>query len=156
MPLFNPERLRVWQTGAAVATHTGTASETVLVTVNLPPLGPNDRVEVETLSTFTNNANTKTLRWRLGGLAGTAFQALALTTQQSYSLFAAFQNRNSTSSQVSRALATSSGGWGSGAGAIATMAVDTSVATELVFTIQLANTGDSFTLDSWAVKLVRS
>ena len=156
MGLFIPQNVLIFQSGAASSALTGTLTETAFATVTLPALGVNDRIEVEGLASFTNNANNKTLRYRLNGIAGTAFMTINLTTQLSYVMFGAFQNRNSASSQVARGSATGGGGWGGGGAAVTTMAINTATPVDLVISGQLANIGDSMTLQAYAIKVIRA
>ena len=61
-------------------------------------------------------------------------------------------NRNSASSQVCWRT-TQVGGLGSGVSASTTAAIDTSVAQDLIFYGQLANSSETITLESWLVEL---
>jgi hypothetical protein len=139
--------------GATPSTHTGNTSETTLATIALPALGINDRVEVEWLVSYTNNANNKTFRTKLDG---TQFQQLNLTTQQSYRLQTMFQNRASASSQVALAAGITTGGWGGGSAAATTMTVDTSTSKNITITVHLASGTDSATLESYNINVWRA
>lgn len=135
------------------ASLTGTTAETVLATINLPALLENDVLRVESLwSSPGGNANNKTFRLRLGGIAGTQFMSITNTTQLSMWEIRSIANRNSKSSQIGRATAA---GIGASTGAVVTSAVDTSVSTTLVLTGQLANAADSIVLERYLVELLR-
>lgn len=145
---------RVLAASAVAASHTGDTSETVLATVPAPAggMGPNGALRITTQWSYTNSANNKTLRCRLGGLSGAAVFAPFATTTATAVIQRLLQNRNSQSSQVTFQAGTiNSFTTGS---AVATPAVDTSIAQDLVFTGQLANAGDAVTLESYLVELL--
>ncbi len=138
------------------STHTGDTAEAALATFTLPggAMGANGVLRVTTLWTYTNSANTKTLRVRLGGLSGTAFQANTVTTSNIGVTQRTIQNRNSQASQVGFN-ATSAASFttvGSGS-AVAVGTADTSVDQTIVITGQLASAGETVTLESCLVEL---
>lgn len=138
---------------AVAASVTGTLSETVLGSVTIPPglLGLNGGVEISASWSFTNSANSKTVRERLGGLSGTALLSSAQTTQvQVIDVQRVVRNRNSASSQV---CSPSSGilTGGTSSGSVLTGAINTAVAQNVVFTGQLANTGEQINLETYSV-----
>lgn len=148
---------RVVGASAVAATHTGNTDETALATVTLPggAMGPNGALRITSTWAYSNNANVKTLRYRLGGLAGTAFLAHAPTTTDIANFQRVIQNRNSQASQFSFH-ATGAGSFtalGSGS-AVVTGAIDTSLPQDLVISGQLASAGDSITLHAWLVELL--
>jgi hypothetical protein len=153
MPFFAASAV----TGMAV---TGTVAETVLATVPLPSniIGPNGILRVTSLWGVTNSANNKTLTWRLGaagnGIAGDIFGQTTQTAVAAMRMQQQFQNRNSTASQVILS-GIGTGGWGTTTAGIATATRDTSVALDLVFTGTLANTGETITLHSYTVEVLR-
>src|SRR5688500_6060251 len=67
---------------AVAASHTGNTTETTLATVTVPAnaIGANGRLRVTSLWSHTNSANSKTLRVRFGGAAGTIYTSLTVTT----------------------------------------------------------------------------
>lgn len=141
----------VLQSGAA-ATLTGTLAETVLATLTVPAgwLGANGSAELaDALWSMTNNANSKTLRARLGGIGGFAFWSQAVTTSASARGMGRVQNANATNAQK----AYSGASFGNSASAILTGAIDTSVAQTIVITGQLANAGDTLTLESLLIRI---
>lgn len=132
---------------------TGDTAETILLTVNVPPLGANSYMDLCSLWSYTNNANTKTLRIRLGGIGGTVLMQLAATTTASLTdIGRKILNRGATNSQVSHVL----NAFGStSSGAAATSAIETNAGTTLVFTVQLGNAADTASLEYAVVNLVR-
>lgn len=147
--------MRAWfvlAQSAVAAALTGSTAETVLATISLPAgaMGANGVLRVTSLWSYTNSANVKTLRGRLGGLAGTQFLSQAATTTVSARLQFQVQNRNAANSQVGGALNASFGV--SGQVAI-TSAINTAVAQDIVLTGQLASAGETITLEAYLVEL---
>lgn len=145
----------VLASSAIAASVTGTLTETTLATVTLPAgaMGANGAIRVTSVwATPGGSANAKTVRTRLGGISGAQVMAIGVTTSLSVSESTRLiQNRNSASSQVTR----NSGSPGSGGSSAAptTSAINTAVAADLVFTGQLANTGETITLESYMVEV---
>jgi hypothetical protein len=149
----------LWHVLAASAvgvSHTGDTSETALATVQVPAnmMGANGILRVTTLWTITNSGNNKTLRARLGGIAGTAFLGATFTTSASVHDQRLIRNRNAANSQVGFAAINGTGGWGVSSGAVATGAVDTAANQDLVITGQLASAGETITLEAYLVELL--
>jgi hypothetical protein len=146
---------RVLAQSAVAASLTGVTTDSALASIAIPAgaMGPNGRLRVTTLWSITNSANAKTLRVRLGGLAGTAFQSIALTTSASFRAQCEIANRNNQASQVGANASIGSGGWSATGAAIATAAIDTSAAATLVISGQLANGGETITLEGYLVEL---
>ncbi len=145
---------RVVSASAVAASVTGTTAKTALATVNLTAgaLGPNGRLRVTTHFSFTGSANSKTVSWEFGGTAflsrtETGPTVLALRDQREVA------NRNSASSQVSWRASTP-GGFGQGTSTLSTGAVDTASAQDLIIYGQLANSGETITLESYLVELL--
>lgn len=142
-------------TGMAV---TGTVTETTLATVTVPAgaMGVNGILRLTSLWTVTNSANSKTIIAKLGGAAGTGYLSRAITATQSISMCTIIRNRNSQAAQISYFEgAGASGGWGDNANANLTGTIDTSVAQDILFRGTLANTGETITLNSYLVELLR-
>lgn len=139
----------VLQASAVAVPLTGGTVETVLATIPIPSgaMGLNGSLRVTLLSTATNNANNKTLRVRLGGLAGTVFFTNILTVAISARSILGIYNRNSAASQVSDSAGA--------AGALPTGVINTAVAQDLVITGQLANGADTTTLEAYIVEAFR-
>ncbi len=141
------------QSAAAVSV-TGTATETVLATVTVPAgfLGLNGSIDIITLWSNNNSGNNKTFRGRWNGAGGNAFLGVVQTTNVAYSDFRRIANRNSASSQIFfNRVSVSTGGWGAGSSASPTDTVNTSSAVDIVLTAQLANTGDTATLEGYII-----
>jgi hypothetical protein len=146
---------RILARSAVAAAHTGDTSETTLATVTVPAgaMGANGRIRVTTLWSVTNSANNKTLRVRFGGAAGTAFTNATITTQATHRHQTEWSNRNSASSQAGGPAA-GTGGFGSATGALVTAAQNTANAVDIVISGQLANSGETVTLESYLVELL--
>lgn len=133
---------------------TGTTAETTLASVAIPPLGPNSILDVRTVWTYANSANTKTLRVRLSGASGTAFGSIAATTTASCFDATKIVNRGATNSQIGWTQNANSGG----SNLITqptTAAVDTSLATTLVISGQLGLGTETATLEAYEVWLTQ-
>ena len=139
--------------GVAVSCPADTSEDT-LATVTLPAgaMGANGELEIRSLWTFTNSANNKTLRVRLGGIGGAAFLSQVLTTNASGQFYQSIFNVNSQSSQ--KAFGSGQTGFGIGTGDIVTAAIDTSASTTIVFTGRKASSGETLTLESYSVHLL--
>ncbi len=142
----------VGASGVAVPV-TGTASETSLAGVTIPAnaMGANGILRINALFSYTNSVNTKTLRFRFGnGLSGTAFATSAGTTVAAIRLETQIQNRNSASSQIAGIAGATIGGTST---ANVTGTIDTTASQTLTISGQLANTGETITLESYIVEL---
>ena len=135
------------QSGAAIA-HTGTTAETTLVTVTLPggAMGTNGSVEIEALWSYTSSANTKTGRMKFGG---TSFQTTSPTTTVTLAQRTRVTNRNSVSAQVGGPSgATMIGATNT---AVTTASINTAASVDITITAQLANSGETMTLESYCI-----
>lgn len=141
--------------GAAVS-HTGNLTETALATVSIPAgaMGLNGGLLIYATWSMTNSANSKTPRIRLGGLSGTIVSGAGHTAAATFHDIRRVRNRNSASSQVFSFAAGSAAVIGPTTGALSTGAVDTSAAQDLVFSAQLANAGETLTLENYEVWLL--
>lgn len=143
--------------GASAVAVSGPAdtSENILATITVPAgaMGLNGILRVRALWSHTNSANNKTLRIRLGGVGGTQFLAIVPTTTASAITDTTIQNRGAANSQVG-SVAALVASFGTTSGALATGAIDTSVATTLVLTGQKASAGETITLESYLVELI--
>jgi len=114
-------------------------------------MGANGILRITALFSYTNSVNNKTLRFRFGnGLSGTIFVSSINTTTASYRLTHVIQNRNSASSQVGGML---NGTIGGSTSAVVTGTIDTTAQQTVSITGQLANTGETITLESYLVEL---
>ncbi|EPR09758.1 hypothetical protein M527_06420 [Sphingobium indicum IP26] len=137
---------------AVAASVTGTTTETTLATVSIlgGTVGANGRLRITTLWSYTNNANSKSFRLRLGG---TQIWSRAEGSSDSARHSAEMANRNSQSSQVTSS-GSGGGGWGPVTATVTTTAIDTSATQSLTITAQLANSGDTATLEAYIVELL--
>lgn len=156
MPLFNPplNPRVIAQSGVAV-THTGNTNEVAMATIPLPPMAAGDAVRVTALWSHTNSANNKTMRTRLGGLAGTAFRALVTTTTAVFTDEYTIRNRGTAATQVAQP-GSSGVAFGTTAIAVSTGSVDTSTSKDLVLSAQLALGSESITLEGYTVELLKA
>lgn len=134
------------QSSVAVAGAADT-NENVLASIIVPgnSLGPNGRLRLTTAWSLTNNANNKTLRARLGGLAGVAFSSVVAASALSYVMRTDIANRNNAASQIGGL--SLGGGMGLATVALPTATIDTSADALLVLTGQKATAGDSLVLE---------
>jgi hypothetical protein len=146
---------RVLAQSSVAVTLTGSTAETALATIVVPggAMGANGRLRVSALWSITNNANNKTLRARLGGLAGVAFQSVALTASASFRSQCEIANRNNQAIQVGANASLGGGGWSATGAAVTTATVNTATAANLVLSGQLANASDSVVLEGYLVEL---
>ncbi len=93
---------------------------------------------------------------RLVGSANVAFMGLTITTALTTRTSTEISNRNSLTSQIAAPAAGVSNftGYGTSAAAVTTGAVDTAQAFEVRITGQLANSGETLTLESYRVRLI--
>lgn len=132
-------------------------TEDALATVTIPAgaMGANGRLRITTVWTMTNSANNKTMRVRLGGIAGTIYMTSTQTAQATLRDQREISNRNAQNSQVG-AMSGTSGGFGLSTSAVVTSAVDTTADTTVVVTGQKASAGEALTLESYMVELLYS
>lgn len=146
-------RLAVLAQGANAVTHTGDTNETVLASVTIPGglLSNDGGLAIEFSGLVTNNANVKSVRVRLGGIGGDVLALGSFQTVGTFTFRCNVFNRNEgqqiVSTLKSRNVDTVV------IHEIAAAFVDTSVDQELVATAQLADAGDSVTLDCARVEL---
>lgn len=143
---------RVLAASGVAASHTGDTNETTLATVLIPAgaMGPNGVLRVTSVWSYTNSANTKVLRLRLGGAAGSLFQSVAVTTTASLRHEVQICNRGVQNAQLGQP---GTGAFGASSSAPSTGAIDTSANQDLVFRALLTNSGETVTLESYLVEL---
>lgn len=131
---------------------TGGTSETTLATIPIPGnlMTPNGHLRLTSLWTVTSSANAKTMRAKLGG---TAFLAGAVTTSATFQNIITIRNRNAANSQVGHP-ASSGTPISANNSATTTGTVDTTVAQNLLITGQLADAGDTITLEDYLLELM--
>ena len=130
---------------------TGTTTATTLATITIPAglLGANGKLKIYPLWAITNNANTKTLRLNISGILCSTIVSQSVPNNSGLLII---RNINSESAQKC-----SSGlvaGIGSSAGSIASLAIDTTAATTITLTGQLAVGTDAMTLEDLFVEVV--
>jgi len=144
------------QQHAAASRSDATDTEGALYTLSLPPLGPNDSLQILTKWTVPSSATAKNLRIRLGGISGTQFAALSLTTSASEHHICYIHNRGATNSQIGQ-VASLLGAYANSSSALVTGTVDTSVSQDLVVSAQWGTAGagsNNITLESVLVLLI--
>lgn len=150
---FLPSPLVLAQSAVAVS-HTGNTSETTLASVTIPSgaIGPNGRVRVNTTWTRnTGGAGNTTARVYFGATAYT--DVPVSTTNQTFRFQTEIANRNSASSQVGASA--NYLGFGQTTAAKVTSSIDTTAAVTLSIKGLLANPGDTITLESYSVEVLR-
>lgn len=150
-----PDGPQILARTAAAVSHTGDTNETALATITIPAgaMGLNGGVQVYSTHSFTNSGNNKIMRLRLNGIAGTQFFVSTQTTQATLSDMRRIRNRNSASSQVGSFAASNVVGLGQTTNAVATGAINTAAAVDLVLSGQLASAGETITLENYEVWL---
>jgi len=139
---------------AASSSVTGTVSETTLATYTIPGgmVHANGCFEINMLYTYTNSANNKTIRVRLGGISGTIYYTPIVTTTASAQGFCIIRCANSVSSQKGFGPGTGGiSGFGNVATALTTSSVNLNSNSDIVITGQLANSGETITLNVYSI-----
>lgn len=139
---------------AAVACPVDT-TEDILATIPIPNglMDLNGILIIESFWTATNNANVKTARMRLGGIAGTQFMTIAMTSQANLRDRRIIMNRGNAAIQIGFDAASNL--FGLGAGAAVVGAINTGIDQTLVLTGQKATAGDTLQLEYCNVELFR-
>lgn len=143
--------LMVLSKGAVAVPVTGVTVETTCLDLLIPggTLGPNGQLRIGALFSCTNNANTKSVRFRVGGQP---MLAAGITSTAGIEIERRIANRNSQSSQV--VFPSTQTTFGTTTLAMATFTVDTSVDQHVLITATPTNTGDTITLESWLIEAV--
>lgn len=139
---------------AVAASVTGTLLEVTLATINIPAglMGLNGQVRITTLwSAGASNVNSKTCVVRFGGNAYLGANIANNLTLQSQQIV---RNRNAANSQVGF-LSGTTVSYGMANAVKGTSAVNTAASTDIAIAGQLGNTGDTLTLESYTVELLR-
>lgn len=140
---------------AVAASHTGDTTETELANVAVPAglLGHNNALETDDVWTMSGSSSSRKLRERYSGSAGTTH--MLISTSSSANVGArgnvVIRNRNATNSQVS---GNQGGALGVSSVAPVTGSVDTTAATSVSLTAELASGADTITLESYSVQLM--
>lgn len=135
---------------------TGTADETVLFSCYVPPtlIGPNSRIEIRPSWNYTNSANNKVLAVKVGTSLGgaTTLYTRTRTTSNAESPLIVQQMRGSLASQTRPYSGTGSYTTSVGT-APETGTIDYSLGQTIYITGDLANTGETITLESVQIKI---
>ena len=145
---LNP--IKVFSLSAPVVL-TGSTSGVTLATITIPAglIGANGKLKIYPLWSTTNNANVKTLRAVFGGSACTTMYSQSVPNNSGLVII---RNTNNEAAQK-----TSSGlvaGIGASSGSIASTTIDTTAATAITITGQLAVGTDTLTLEDLFVEVV--
>lgn len=148
----NQGQWRVLAASSVVVNHTGDTTETTKATVTIPAnsMGPNGLIRITALWSWTESGNDKLVRIRFGG---TIFSEVFGNTSilESLQQQLVIGNRNAANSQV--------GSRGSqlfsySGDDVRTAAIDTTSATTVVFGVQLANSGETISLESYLIEIL--
>lgn len=136
-----------------VAAHTGATGATTIKTVTIPggAMGPNGYVRMSTFHSNTANANNKQLIGYFGGTGGILIDNRVVTTTAYTHKEFLIRNRGADNSQIATQ-ANINSVEGTVAGA-ATGAVDTSADVDIVFRVNLSNSGDTVTLEHYLIEV---
>jgi hypothetical protein len=142
--------IRVLASSGQAISLTGTTVETTLASVVVPggSLGANGRLRITTLWSYPNSANSKTLKTKFGA---TTFFSVAQSTTATDRHQTEIANRGVTNSQVGAGLTAAFGTSGSAA---VTASLDTTQDQTLAITGQLANAGETLTLETYMVEII--
>ena len=145
---LNP--IKVFSLSAPVVL-TGSTSVVTLATITIPAglLGANGKLKIYPLWATTNNANVKTLRATFGGLICSTMVSQSVPNNSGLLII-----RNINSESVQKCSSGLVAGIGSSSGSIASPTVDTSAATNITITGQLAVGTDTLTLEDLFVEVV--
>lgn len=139
-----------------------TTAETVLVTIPLAAnaLGANGFIIVDTTWATTNGLDDKTLRTRFGasgaGTGGTAFKSIVVTAAATFHDGVVIQNKNATNAQEGASAGGLATNFGAATGPAPTSAIDTTAACEVVLSGQKETSGDTLTLLSYRIWIVKN
>jgi len=130
---------------------TASTSAVTLATIIIPAglLGANGKLKIYPLWSTTNNANQKTLRAVLSGQVCSTMTSQSVPNNSGLLII-----RNINSESVQRCSSGLIAGIGSSSGSIAFGTIDTTAATTITITGQLAVGGDTMTLEDLFVEVV--
>ena len=145
---LNP--IKVFSLSAPVSL-TGSTSVVTLATITIPAglLGANGKLKIYPLWATTNNANVKTLRANIGGVLCTTMTSQSVPNNSGLVII-----RNINNEAAQKCSSGLVAGIGSSTGSIASPTVDTSAATTITITGQLAVGTDTLTLEDLFVEVV--
>ena len=145
---LNP--IKIFSLSAPVSL-TGSTSVVTLATITIPAglMGANGKLKIYPLWSTTNNANAKTLRALFGGSTCTTMVSQSVPNNSGLVII-----RNINSESVQKCSSGLVAGIGSSTGSIASPTVDTSAATTITITGQLAVGTDTLTLEDLFIEVV--
>ena len=145
---LNP--IKVFSLSAPVSL-TGSTSVVTLATITIPAglLGANGKLKIYPLWATTNNANAKTLRVNIGGSLCTTMTSQSVPNNSGLVII-----RNINNEAAQKCSSGLVAGIGSSNGSIASPTVDTSAATTITITGQLAVGTDTLTLEDLFIEVV--
>lgn len=146
---------RVLDQSAVAVSCAADVTEDILATITVPAklLGKNGQLRITTQWSYNNNANTKYLRVRFGGIGGTVYMITAPTVQLGFQAVTTIANRAATNSQVGGSQGMTDTGVVVATGKT-TSAVNTLGSTTIVITGQKTVAGDTITLESYIVEII--
>ncbi len=129
---------------------TSSTSVATLATITIPAglMGANGKLKIYPLWSTTNNANIKTLRLNIGGMLCSTMVSQSVPNNSGLLII-----RNINSESVQKCSSGLVAGIGASSGSIASPTVDTSAATTITITGQLAVGTDTLTLEDLFVEL---
>ena len=130
---------------------TGSTSVVTLATITIPAglLGANGKLKIYPLWATTNNANVKTLRAVFGGSVCTTMTSQSVPNNSGLVII-----RNTNNEAAQKCSSGLVAGIGASSGSIASITIDTTAATTLVISGQLAVGTDTLTLEDLFVEVV--
>jgi hypothetical protein len=145
---LNP--IKIFSLSAPVSL-TGSTSVVTLATITIPAglIGANGKLKIYPLWATTNNANVKTLRATFGGAICTTMASQSVPNNSGLLII-----RNTNSESAQKCSSGLVGGIGPSFGSIASPTVDTSAATNITITGQLAVGTDTLTLEDLFIEVV--
>ena len=145
---LNP--IKVFSLSAPVSL-TGSTSVVTLATITIPAglMGANGKLKIYPLWATTNNANAKTLRLNLGGMLCSTMVSQSIPNNSGLLII-----RNINSESVQKCSSGLVAGIGSSFGSIAVLTIDTTAATTITITGQLAVGTDTLTLEDLFIEVV--
>lgn len=146
---------RVLVQSYVAASVTGTTDETTLATYTLPggTMGPKGAIRIITLWSYTNSVNNKTFKANFGSVLFLNLVATASTSSLE-PLPIIIRNRNSETSQVSRPSVATSSLLSGTVSTITTSSINTAINQTITITGQLANSGETITLEGYTIELL--
>lgn len=144
----------VLKAGVGAAVSSGT-SEVALASVTIPGnlMGANGQLRIKALWTYTNSANNKVLRCRMGAaLAGTVMGSTTATTTAMASWELIINNAGAANSQKVYSNVTAPEG--TTTASPTTAAIDTTAAFDITLSGQPANAGETITLERYSVEFI--